>query len=111
MSGLNQAVEDYLTTRRALGFKLERHGRLLPHLVGYLERAGAATVTTELALAWATQSEGHPDESAKRLSVARGFAATCRPWTQTPRCQPPICSHANSAEPAPICIPMLTLSP
>ena len=40
MSGLNQAVEDYLTTRRALGFKLERHGRLLPHLVGYLERAG-----------------------------------------------------------------------
>jgi len=74
MSGLNQAVEDYLTTRRALGFKLERHGRLLPHLVGYLERAGAATVTTELALAWATQSEGHPDESAKRLSVARGFA-------------------------------------
>ncbi len=74
MSGLNQAVEDYLTTRRALGFKLERQGRLLPHLVGYLERAGAATVTTELALAWATQSEGHPDESAKRLSVARGFA-------------------------------------
>ena len=74
MSGLNQAVEDYLTTRRALGFKLERHSRLLPHLVGYLERAGAATVTTELALAWAIQSEGHPDESAKRLSVARGFA-------------------------------------
>jgi integrase/recombinase XerD len=74
MSGLNQAVEDYLTTRRALGFKLERHGRLLPNLVGYLEGAGAATVTTELALAWATQSEGHPDESAKRLSVARGFA-------------------------------------
>jgi integrase/recombinase XerD len=74
MSGLNQAVEDYLTTRRALGFKLERHGRLLPHLVGYLEHAGAATVTTELALAWATQPEGHPDESAKRLSVARGFA-------------------------------------
>lgn len=74
MSGLNQAVEDYLTTRRALGFKLERHGRLLPYLVGYLERAGAATVTTELALAWATQSEGHPDEWAKRLSVARGFA-------------------------------------
>ena len=74
MSGLNQAVEDYLTTRRALGFKLERQGRLLPHLVGYLERAGAATVTTELALAWAIQSEGHPDESAKRLSVARSFA-------------------------------------
>src|SRR5438128_12589408 len=74
MSGLNQAVEDYLTTRRALGFKLGRHSRLLPHLVGYLEHAGAATVTTELALAWATQPEGHPDESAKRLCVARGFA-------------------------------------
>ena len=46
MSALGQALEDYLRLRRALGFKLERHGRLLPSLVSHLESAGAATVTT-----------------------------------------------------------------
>jgi integrase/recombinase XerD len=30
MSVLGHALEDYLRLRRALGFKLERHGRLLP---------------------------------------------------------------------------------
>lgn len=74
MSGLDTAVVDYLAARRALGFKLERHGRLLPQLVGHLQQAGAATLTTRLALAWATSLEGHPDEWPIRLSIARGFA-------------------------------------
>jgi integrase/recombinase XerD len=73
-SDLDGAVADYLATRRALGFKLERHGRLLPDLVGALARAGATTLTTELALGWATQPAGRPEEWAQRLSVARGFA-------------------------------------
>ena len=74
MTGLEQAVSDYLGTRRALGFKLQRHGRLLPQLVAYLQQAGAATLTTHLALAWATSLEGHPDQWSIRLSIARGFA-------------------------------------
>jgi len=74
MSDLDQAVVDYLAARRALGFTLTRHGRLLPELVGYLQQAGAATLSTRLALAWATSLEGHPDEWAIRLSIARGFA-------------------------------------
>jgi integrase len=74
MSPLDGALEDYLRLRRALGFKLERHGRVLPSLVGYLESAGAATLTTKLALGWATAVEGKPDEWAVRLSIARGFA-------------------------------------
>ncbi len=53
MSALSGHVEDYLRLRRALGFKLERAGHLLPQLVAYLEAAGAATVTSELAIAWA----------------------------------------------------------
>jgi integrase/recombinase XerD len=73
VSALGQALEDYLRLRRALGFKLERHGRLLPSLVGHLESAGAATLTTELALTWATAVENKPDEWAIRLSIARGF--------------------------------------
>lgn len=74
MSALRQACEDYLALRRATGFKLTRHGRMLPHLVAYLEAAGLATITTSAALEWATLPAGHPQEWASRLSVARGFA-------------------------------------
>ena len=74
VGGLDWAVADYLATRRALGFKLERHGRLLPDLVGALARAGATTLSTGLALGWATQPAGRPDAWAQRLSVTRGFA-------------------------------------
>jgi len=87
MSPLGQAVDDYLRLRRALGFKLERHGRLLPSLVSFLESAGAATLTTQLALAWATALEGKPGEWAIRLSIARGFAAYLQsldPATEVP---------------------------
>jgi integrase/recombinase XerD len=87
MSGLQQAVEDYLRVRRALGFKLERHGRLLPDLVSYLESARAPTLTTRLALDWATALDGKPDEWAIRLSIARGFAVYLQaldPATEVP---------------------------
>ena len=58
MSELSGHLEDYLRLRRALGFKLEFPGLVLPSLVGYLEAAGAATVTAELAIAWAGQPRG-----------------------------------------------------
>jgi integrase/recombinase XerD len=87
VSELRQAVTDYLALRRSLGFKLARHGRLLPELAGYLESTGATTLTTRLALAWATDLAGKPDEWAIRLSIARGFAgylATFDPATEVP---------------------------
>jgi len=75
MSELSGHVRDYLRLRRALGFKLERAGRLLPQLVAYLEAAGAATVTSELAIAWARLPQhAHPNHWAQRLAIARGFA-------------------------------------
>lgn len=68
--------------------KLERHGRLLPQLVAYLEAAGASTVTRELAISWARLPAGaHPRHWAARLSIARGFAAylqTIDPTTEIP---------------------------
>jgi integrase/recombinase XerD len=68
-------VEDYLRLRRALGFKLRFHGRVLPSLAAYLEQAGAATVTAELAVAWAGLPQGvHPVVWSSRLGAARGFA-------------------------------------
>jgi integrase/recombinase XerD len=88
MSRLRQAAADYIAIRRALGFKLERHPRLLAQFTAYLEDAGAATVTTELALAWATSPAGaSPDWHRARLAVARGFAAyltALDPQTQVP---------------------------
>lgn len=88
MNLLSQHVDDYLRLRRSLGFKLERAGRLLPQLVAYLEAAGAATVTSELAIAWARQpAHARPNHWAQRLAVARGFARylqTIIPATEVP---------------------------
>jgi integrase len=88
MSSLAEHVEDYLRLRRALGFKLERHGRTLPQLVAYLEAAGATTVTRELAISWARlPANAHPRHWAARLAIARGFAAylqTIDPATEIP---------------------------
>lgn len=75
MSALGSALEDYLALRRSLGYTLDRTGRLLAQFVAYCDAAGADTVTTELALAWATLPENaSPSWLAQRLSVVRGFA-------------------------------------
>jgi integrase len=88
MSALSGHVEDYLRLRRALGYKLERSGHLLPKLVGYLEAAGSATLTTELAISWARlPANARPNHWAARLTVARGFARylqTIEPATEVP---------------------------
>jgi len=85
---LGEHVDDYLRLRRALGFKLERHGQILPALVAYLEAAGATTVTRELAISWARlPASAHPRHWAARLAIARGFAAylqTIDPATEIP---------------------------
>jgi integrase/recombinase XerD len=75
MSTLRQALADYLTMRRALGFKLERQGQLLTRFVDYAEAQGAGSITLELAVTWAIQPVG-ADRSwhSARLSVVRGFA-------------------------------------
>jgi integrase len=75
MNSLSGAVDDYLSVRRKLGYKLVDQGTLLPDFVAYLEAAGASTVTTELAVAWATQ----PANTTlawwgRRLAMVRGFA-------------------------------------
>lgn len=80
MSALSGHVEDYLRLRRTLGFKLERAGCLLPQLVAYLEAAGASTVSSDLAIAWARLPErAQPNHWAQRLAIARGFAAYLQP--------------------------------
>lgn len=88
MSPLRRCLVDYLRLRRALGFKLERAGRLLDDFVTFAEQTGAETLTIELALDWATLPQGtEPVWLAQRLGVVRGFARylhTVDPRTQVP---------------------------
>jgi integrase/recombinase XerD len=88
MSDLRQALADYLAIQHAVGFQLRGYDRLLGVLVEDLQRAGAPTLTTELAVAWATKPAGaQPFRWKTRLSVARGFARylqTIDPATQVP---------------------------
>jgi integrase/recombinase XerD len=88
MSGLRDALGDYLSLRRSLGFKLERPGQLLEDFTGYLDAAGASTVTTELALAWATApADADPAWWRARLAATRPFArylAAFIPGTEVP---------------------------
>ncbi len=75
MTPIRQGVEDYLSVRRALGYKLVDHGWLLADFAAYMETAGATTITIPLALAWATLPQDVlPSWWAARLRVVRGFA-------------------------------------
>jgi integrase len=87
MTALGDALADYLTVRRALGFKLREHEWALTSFVLFLERAGASAVTTELALAWACDTRGSEGWKAARLSMVRSFAVylrTINPATEIP---------------------------
>lgn len=75
MSALAEHLDDYLRLRRGLGFQLGRHGEVLPGFVAYLDACGSATVTVELAVAWARLPEGiKPITADYRLGTVRGFA-------------------------------------
>jgi integrase len=81
MSALADHVEEYLAMRRALGFKLEFPGHVLPQFAAFLDAAGVETVTIEAAIAWAGLRQGsvQPISLAHRLGAVRGFAR----WLQT----------------------------
>jgi len=75
VSALRGHLEDYLALRRSLGFRLGRPAQILEGFVGYLEQAGATTVTTGHALAWATSPAGaDPTWWRARLAAIRPFA-------------------------------------
>jgi hypothetical protein len=76
MTRFRRAGRGLLRRRRAFGYKLVEHARLLPRFAAYLEAAGAEVVRIELALAWSTERDLAPDSvvAAMRLLVARGFA-------------------------------------
>ena len=75
MTDFRAAAEDYLVTRRAMGYKLSYQGQMLAQFVAYLESIGADHLSVEDAVAWAKQ----PTNAKRswwevRLSTVRAFA-------------------------------------
>lgn len=88
MNELRKALDEYLSIRRKLGFKLQRAGKLLHGFVLFTEKEGVSFITTEVALRWATQSLNCQTAwSAARLGIVRGFAkyqSVMDPRTEVP---------------------------
>lgn len=75
MSRLQQAVADYLSLRRALGYKLERTGMLLPDFASFVDEQGDGRITSAVAVRWATQEfQASQKWGSRRLAMVRLFA-------------------------------------
>lgn len=74
MTPLRDSLAEYLTVRRALGYRLERAEKLLHQFLDHLDASGSDQLTVEHALAWATLPAGGPAWQAQRLQAVRGFA-------------------------------------
>lgn len=88
MNTLRSLLNDYLTMRRGLGFKLITEGCGLTTFVSYMESTGFDHITNEIAMKWALLPSAVQDiQWARRLGFIRGFARYCSaidPRTQIP---------------------------
>ena len=75
MNALCEALQEYLSLRRSLGFKLRDAERVLSRFVAFMEERQAPHITTKLALEWVQLAKTvQPAERARRLCFIRGFA-------------------------------------
>lgn len=87
MNTLREALDDYLSMRRSLGFKLHSDGKGLKDFVLFLENRKTPHITTQLALEWAQQQHSTRGYWAQRLCWIRGFAtyrSATDPQTEVP---------------------------
>ena len=88
MKSLEQALQDYLSIRRRLGYRLREPEALLRNFVVFLHSQDARYITRDLALRWATQpATAQPATWAGRLGVVRRFAiwhSAIEPRTEIP---------------------------
>lgn len=79
MNRLRNVLADYLTMRRALGYKMDKTERLLGQFIAFAADRGETHVRTETALAWATLPVGaDPIWTSRRLAEVRLFARHLR---------------------------------
>lgn len=87
-SVLANQINDYLQLRRRLGFKLRTAGWLLADFARYADSVGHhGPVTIDLAVQWATSTDGGATHAARRLETVRGFThhqAALDPRTEIP---------------------------
>lgn len=75
MTPLREALAEYLSVRRALGYKLQRPEKLLKQFLAHLEELGEERVTVSAALEWATlPKNGDRSWWSLRLSAVRRFS-------------------------------------
>ena len=75
MSALREAMQQYLSLRRSLGFKLINAESTLRSFIAFAEREAASHITTDLALRWVKLSTAkEPATLAGRLNIVRRFA-------------------------------------
>ncbi|MEX0739305.1 MAG: tyrosine-type recombinase/integrase [Pseudohongiella sp.] len=87
MISLRSALEQYLGMRQGLGYKYQHQARRLADFVSFMERHEAATITTKLAVTWATLRPDRHASWSLRLTDVRGFArhvANLNPQTEVP---------------------------
>ena len=88
MTSLQERLDEYITVRRSLGFGLVGPARSLGRFVAFAESEGRDSITTDLAMRWATKSaRAQPATWASRLGMVRRFAAWCA--TSDPRTEIP----------------------
>jgi integrase len=102
MTDLRAALADYLTLRRALGYKLAADERLLGQFLGFMKANDAKVITTALALRWATLPSGaSPGWLSQRLSAVRGFAAFVASLDEATQIPPASCLPGRAARAVP----------
>lgn len=102
MSGVNEALSEYLSVRRALGTQLSWPESSLRDFVGFMAAEGAEFVTTELALRWALRSVGVQQAThSRRLSIVRGFAVWLQATDARTEVPPPRLLPAKHRRPTP----------
>lgn len=102
MTDFAQRANEYLQFRRALGFKLAHHGRVLPDFVAYLDEVGAVTLTVDHAVTWAARPQGvQPIVWSHRLGAVRGFARYLQAFDPTTEVPPLGIWRAGARRPTP----------
>src|ERR1700758_1618857 len=87
MTGLRSALDRYLSVRQGLGYKYQQQARRLSDFVSFMEKHNATTITTKLAVTWATLPTDRHASWPLRCTDVRGFArpvANIDPETEVP---------------------------
>ena len=88
MNTVREAIEEYFTLRRQLGFKVVNQQRYLLDFASFMEAQEVPFITTEAALAWALiPGSAQPSFWSQRLAAVRCFArhrCAADPRTQIP---------------------------